>query len=196
MALTLEITVGVIVLFMVMSILYKNNVFFRIGTMLMVAGTLGYNLPVALDNIYTRNLVPISKGNLSFILPVVISFLLFTTFFKKTAFLAKFPSAITVGAGLGAATAGAVVAALYANLLATAEITNVNIAITSIMTILIMLFFLQTFSRKNMVFKPVYLAGQALILIYFGVGLGAYTIARFSQAIGRFEYVLLTWLEL
>jgi len=195
MALELETTIGVIVLFMVMSILYKNNIFFRIGSMMMVAASLGYQFPTAMDNIYYRNIVPISQGNLYYVLPVILGALLFTTFYKKTAFMGRFPSAITIGTGLGAATSGAIVASIYKQLVTTATITSSWGLIESALVVLIMIYFLQTPKRSGAM-KTAYSLGYWALILFFGAGLGSYAIARFSQAIGRIEYVLLTWLGL
>jgi len=177
MALELETTIGVIVLFMVMSILYKNNIFFRIGSMMMVAASLGYQFPTAMDNIYYRNIVPISQGNLYYVLPVILGALLFTT------------------TGLGAATSGAIVASIYKQLVTTATITSSWGLIESALVVLIMIYFLQTPKRSGAM-KTAYSLGYWALILFFGAGLGSYAIARFSQAIGRIEYVLLTWLGL
>lgn len=195
MAIDLNTTVGVIILFMTFSVLYKNNILFRMGATWMTVASLGYGVTVAVDSIYNRNIVPTMKGDLQYIPCFILGIMLFFALYRKYSYLSRWPSAIVIGTGLGAATGGILIAGIYRNILATANITSIDIAITSILAVLIMIYFVQTFQRKG----PLgYIAkgGQWALVLFYGVGLGTYAVARFSQAIGRIEYVLLTWLGL
>jgi hypothetical protein len=195
MAFDLELTVGVVFLLMIWTVLFKQTIIFRIATSIWIGSVTGIRVAEAVRNIYFKTLVPISGGDIAWVIPVLLGCLLFFRYSKKLRFIVRYPSAIMAGAATGVAIAGMAIAQLWAQALSTANITNVDSAIIAIWVVLIILYFILTVEHKGS-FGYLTQAGRLALMMTFGAGTATYAIARFSQVIGRFQLILYTWLGL
>ena len=195
MAVDLATTTNVILTLMIFSILFKNTIIFRLGVAIWLGSSVGYSVQQSLRDIWERSVQPLSTGEILQIVPLVLGIMLFFRLYRKHAYLARIPSAFTLGIGTGAAVAGLAIAQIYKQALSTATITNLDTAISAIWLILIILYFILTLEHKGPL-RYITSAGRWLLMITFGLGFGSYATGRFTTLISRFQYILYTWLGL
>jgi hypothetical protein len=93
--------VGVFVTLMMLSFLYKENAFFRLGEYVFIGLATGYAFAASLRLFANQALVPIFNGNLTFIVPVILGTLFYAQFTKKYSSLYRVPLSLSLGYGLG-----------------------------------------------------------------------------------------------
>jgi len=94
--------VGAFVTLMVLSFLYKENLFFRITEYVFTGLASGYAFAASLRLFVNQALTPIFLGgNLTFIVPVVLGALFYAQFTKKYSSLYRLPLSLSLGYGLG-----------------------------------------------------------------------------------------------
>jgi len=89
-----------------------------------------------------------------------------------------------------------VIAQIYSQLLGTITVSQndtISTAIAAVWTILILIYFIETIEHKS-TFGIFTTVGRWMLLFTFGLGYGTYAIARLTQVIGRFQFLILTWL--
>ena len=191
----LPTTFSVIITILILSVLFKNTPLFRLGTAIWIGASVGYLSTEGLRNIWGKCLVPISTGDVAQIVPLVLGALLFFRYAGRYSFIARYPSAITLGAGSGAMIAGLAITQIYQQALSTATITSIDTAIIAAWVILIFLYFTMTFIHRGPL-GHASTAGRWLLMITFGLGLANYATGRFNQVISRFQLIYYTWLGL
>jgi len=94
--------VGAFVTLMVLSFLYKENLFFRITEYVFTGLASGYAFAASLRLFVNQALTPIFLGgNLTFIVPVILGALFYAQFTKKYSSLYRLPLSLSLGYGLG-----------------------------------------------------------------------------------------------
>jgi len=94
--------VGVFVTLMMLSFLYKENAFFRLGEYVFIGLATGYAFAASLRLFLNQALAPIFlNGNLTFIVPVILGTLFYAQFTKKYSSLYRIPLSLSLGYGLG-----------------------------------------------------------------------------------------------
>lgn len=81
--------------------LYKENIFYRFVEYLFIGVTIGHSTVVAFQYLQNNVWAPLLAGNYSLILLLLLSSLLFSRFFRKYAYLARWPISVLIGSMMG-----------------------------------------------------------------------------------------------
>ncbi|MEM2137396.1 MAG: hypothetical protein QXI93_05515 [Candidatus Methanomethylicia archaeon] len=101
------LVVGALTL-MAWSLLYRENVFYRVAEVLMVGFGMGYTLYISLSTLNRIWLQPLIQGKFWLIIPAILGLLLYTIYSKKYLFLSRWAMAAIAGAGSGYAVSRAI----------------------------------------------------------------------------------------
>jgi len=203
-------TIGAILTLSVYSFLYKDNPFYKFAEHLVVGISAGYYLVIYYYNFIDPNVVtpvfglrlgdqPIGFGSGAWwlaLIPGLLGLLLYTRFFPKIAWVARWSLGIYVGgyAGLGISPVmqARVIEQIGANALPLTSVTNVLIVIGLLGTLAYFFFsmkhkgILGVFARTGIVF----------LMVGFGASFGYTVMSRISLLIGRVSFLLHDWLHL
>jgi len=196
MAFDLPTTVGAIILIMAFSIMYKNNIFFKIGNALMMGSVLGYNASQGWNYVYQQRILRLDSTP-QYIVGIVLGLLLFTSLTRKYRWIARYPSAIIIGSATGIGTAGIVITSIWRQILSVAEISMADpgTIITMVIAVMMLIATFMTVKHEG-VFKPIAEAGSWAQFAFYGTGLGSYAVARYGHVVGRMIYLVNTWIGL
>jgi hypothetical protein len=199
--------VGVILLLMTWSFLYKNTFVYRVVENMFVGVGAGYVTIVAIKTILTTAWTPIyEQGRLVIIVPFVIGLLLYVRFVPGLACaraLSKWGIAVIVGVVTGLFVRSIVevniiqqilsTAAPFATVKAPLDIFNAVLVLTVVVCTL--LYFLFSREQKG-VLGYVSKFGRYAMMVNFGAIFGGTVIARFANVIDRLQFLLFQWLGL
>lgn len=186
-------TLAVILSFMVWSFLYKNNIFYQIGLQILAGTAVGYLTCDSLQNVWFKNIVPLSQGNLIQILPLALGFMLFAGYSTKYRFISRYPSVVLIASNMGSTAAGAAIAQMFRQ--ATAPVTDINQAIVVIWAVMIILYFVSTIRPlAEGIPGRISSIGQYLMMFGFGIMFGGYMSTSFNTLIERIQFIFWTWL--
>jgi len=93
---------------MAWSLLYRENVFYRIAEVLVVGFGMGYTLYISLSTLNDIWLQPLLSGKWWLIIPAILGLMLYTIYSKRYMFLSRWAMAAIAGAGAGYAVSRAV----------------------------------------------------------------------------------------
>lgn len=99
--------VGILTL-MAWSLLYRENVFYRIAEVLMVGFSMGYTLYISISTLNRIWFIPLTQGKFWLIIPAILGLLLYTIYSRKYLFLSRWATAAIAGAGSGFAVSRAI----------------------------------------------------------------------------------------
>jgi len=180
----------------VYTFVYKESAFWRFAEQTFIGLALGYTFVMAIQQINTVALVPISTGkNVLFIGALILGLLLYTRFSKKHAWVSRWPMAILIGIGTGVAMRTVVEGQIVTQIAATflplvtpdPMKTFNNIAVVLMVTCTLFFF---TFTRgKGKTSGDVRRLGRYTLMLTFGAAFGGTVLTRMTLFIGRFTYL-------
>lgn len=198
------IWLGAFLTLAIFSFLFKDNPLYRFAEHLFVGVANGYYIAIYWHNTLKPNLVdPLASGNLIYIVPLLLGLMYFTRFIPRIAWLIRIPIGFMIGWGAGVsipANFQAKILRQISGTVITPESFNqpflgVWAVIILIGVVCTVLYFF--FSREHKgVLKPASKLGIIFIMIGFGASFGYTIMARVSLLIGRFQFLLGTWLGL
>ena len=110
---------SVILTLMVYSyVLYKETPAFRFAEHTYIAASLAISVIVSYGTLEKNAFIPLSKGDASYVIPIILGLLLYTLPFREVRWISRYPLAFVVGVGTGLAMRGAVHAQMVAQVLA------------------------------------------------------------------------------
>lgn len=194
----LGVYVSAICVIGVLSFVWKENPYYSLMEHLFVGLAAGQAVAAAYGVIKNSALVPIASGSLSLILPVLLGLALYLRFFRHYSWIARIPSALLLGMGLGAGTA----AAIASDVVVQTRVTM--IPLSSFTNVVLVLGFLSTLSYFFFSFVPsndssiglhtglkyLSMVGRWTMMIFFGVQVGNVTAGRLSMLINKFQFIL------
>ncbi len=177
----------------ILSLVWKENPFYRSAEHLYVGVSAGHAVVMAYGNIRDTAVKPIQEGKSMWIVPLVLGVLLYTRYFRKISWLARYPVSVLVGIGTGVAVRGAIHGDFTQQVAATIKVAGVN-------DILLMLFVVASLSyfffsrelRGPMSMLPK--SGRLVLMVAFGAAFGTTVMGRMALLIGRIQFVLGDWL--
>jgi len=95
--------IGAAVTIWLFSFAFKDNVLYKLAEHLFVGVSAGYSWSLALDSIMKTGIVPMQKGDPSYVIPMLIGLLFFVKYIPKYNWVARFGPAFVLGIGLGIA---------------------------------------------------------------------------------------------
>jgi hypothetical protein len=181
---------------MAWSLLYRENVFFRIAESLVIGWFMGFSFVVGVGLLRGRVFVPLFVQG-QWLSPVLIMTMLgifyWLRLYKKTAWLARWPISLLAGTGTGVAVKGIVMAQILRlvtmrDLLA-GGLTSINNLIILVFTAVGLLYFVFTREHKGP-FGAVARFGLYALIVAFGWTTGTYLMSLVSMSIGHMRVLM------
>jgi hypothetical protein len=181
---------GSALLLMVLSLMYRDNVFYKFAEHGFIGATLGVTLYISVETLRTKGVAPIAAGDYAYVLPFLIGVLLFSRLSKKYYWLARWPTALIAGIGSGLAMTGAIYAMFIDQIVATAKPWASTGLLSSFNNIVLLVAMLSTLSYFFFTFKHQGALGVSAkigryaMMIFFGASLGAMVLSNTTFVIG------------
>jgi hypothetical protein len=159
----------------IFSFLYKDNPFYKFAEHLLVGISVGYFVVTAINTtVLPKLILPLfQQGNLFYVIPGVLGFLMFTRFSERLSWLSRISLALVIGAGAGVS----IPAVMQAQIM----------IVLAISTTLIYFFFSK--EHKGW-FGGTAKVGIWFLMIFFGATFGYTVMSRLSLLIGRMQFLL------
>lgn len=197
------IWVGSFLTLCIFSFLFGDNRFYKFAEHLFVGVSVGYMIAIYWHNFFYPDLiVPLfKKGNLLYIIPLIMGICYFGIFSPKLSWLLRIPMAFVLGYSSGVA----IPAVFQANIIKQMQgsiltpkifahwdiLTWAIISLIGVISVVIYFFF----SREQKgVSKTLAEIGIIFLMVGFGASFGYTVMARVSLLIGRFQFLLKDWL--
>ena len=186
---------------MIFSYPYKETPLFKFAEHTMIG------LGIAITTIMgVRNILDIAvksmveKGEITWIVPILLGLALFTRYSKQYAWLSRWPLALLVGIGIGLAMGSDVDASFVTQIRSTVTgVDTLNEALLGLMVIVTITYFIFSIGkeqREKGVFKHTSQLGRYVMMLCFGAVFGNTIMTRMSLLIGRITFLLFEWLKL
>ena len=182
----------------VLSFLYRDNPFYKVGEYLLVGVSIGYTLVIVWSNNLSAKLIePLSHdGQWHLIIPAVLGLLMFSRFFRRTAPWSRRPLAVLIGSGAGAAIPAMLEARTMkqlsdtvAPLLDASGFPNFSAIIVLVGVISTLAYFYFSHEHVGWLGRTAKL-GTLFLMLFFGTTFGYTVMSRMSTLIGRVEFLL------
>jgi len=177
-----------------LSFFYKDNPLYKLVEYLYVGASAGHAITLGWTNVRDMAIVPMSKGRLVLIVPIILGLLLYTRFSKKTMWVSRIPIGFLVGIGTGMAIRGTigsqVVTQIQATILNPLALDNL-IIILGVTTTLSYFFFSWKQGRMGQMSSQI---GRMFMMVTFGAAFGNTVMGRMSLLIARLQYLYGNWL--
>ena len=176
----------------IFSFLYQDNPFYKFAEHLLVGISVGYFLVTAVNTtVLPKLILPLfQQGNLIYIIPGILGFVMFARFSPKLSWLSRISLALVIGAGAGvsipAVMQAQIMAQMKASMVSFASIDGI-IIVLAISTTLIYFFFSK--EHKGW-FGGTAKVGIWFLMIFFGATFGYTVMSRISLLIGRMQFLL------
>ena len=176
----------------IFSFLYKDNPFYKFAEHLLVGISVGYFLVTAVNTTVLPKLISplFIQGNLIYIIPGILGFLMFARFSPRLSWLSRISLALIIGAGAGVSIPAVMQAQIMAQMKASmVSFVSINgiIVVLAISTTLIYFFFSK--EHKGW-FGGTAKVGIWFLMIFFGATFGYTVMSRISLLIGRMQFLL------
>jgi len=184
---------GAISVLAVFSTLFKQNMVARIVENTFVGMAGGYGLVLAYNNVMAKAITPLMKGDILFLVPVVIGLLLFSRFNKQVSYLGRIPMAFVVSIGAALAMRGAVQAEFVDQIVATVlPLTSIDNILLVVGTICVAAYFV--FTMKTVGSGVTSEIGKWIMMVAFGAAFGNAVQGRISLFIAQLQFLMGKWL--
>ena len=176
----------------IFSFLYRDNPFYKFAEHLLVGISVGYFLVTAVNTtVLPKLILPLfQQGNLVYIIPGILGFVMFARFSPRLSWLSRISLALVIGAGAGvsipAVMQAQIMAQMKASMVSFASINGI-IIVLAISTTLIYFFFSK--EHKGW-FGGTAKVGIWFLMIFFGATFGYTVMSRISLLIGRMQFLL------
>jgi hypothetical protein len=186
------------------SIVFKDNPLYRIAEHVLVGLSSGYLLIVTWNFVYTQSIAPFltGKGLLVAGTSLILGVLVFTKFFRRTAWLSNLSIAVLVGTATGLTVRGYLYAQLIDQIKASiVPVVSVqpfdifNTLLSLLIAVCTIAYFLFSVEHKGPVGIMAKI-GRYGMMAAFGAAYGGTVMTRLAIFIQRIQYLLFTWLGL
>ncbi|MBI5831415.1 MAG: hypothetical protein HZB16_03785 [Armatimonadetes bacterium] len=203
---TMVMLVAVVSTLAILSVVYRENAFYRLFEHLFVGVATGFGIFVTWRDALSENFwQPLSHGSWYVIIPMLVSLLFYTVMIPKYAWMSRFLISILFGLGAGATFRGfatevfpqvkssflSVVprAATEAGAaVSTGQALNNIVFLGTLICVMVYFFF--SFRHDNKIVTKTARTGRWLLMIAFGATFGSTVMARFSLLIDRIRFLL------
>jgi hypothetical protein len=176
----------------IFSFLYRDNPFYKFAEYLLVGISVGYFLVTAVNTtVLPKLILPLfQQGNLIYIIPGILGFVMFARFSPRLSWLSRISLALVIGAGAGVSIPAVMQAQIMAQMKASmVSFVSINgiIIVLAISTTLVYFFFSK--EHKGW-FGGTAKIGIWFLMIFFGATFGYTVMSRVSLLIGRMQFLL------
>ncbi len=109
----------------ILSLVWKENPFYRSAEHLYVGVSAGHAVVMAYNNVRDTAIQPIKSGQMVWIIPMILGILLYARY-TKSSWVARYPVSVMVGIGTGVAVRGAIHGDFTQQIAATIKVGSVN----------------------------------------------------------------------
>jgi len=188
---------SVILTLMVYSyVLYKENLAYRFTEHTYISTSLAIAVVVASQTLTSNAFLPLSKGDISYVIPIILGLLLFTLPFRQVRWISRYPLAFVVGVGTGLAMRGAVHAQMVAQVLTAITLPKAPQPVDWFNFFFALIAFLTStsyfiFTREHTGFMAIPTKiGRYMIMLALGSYFGNTILFRMAMLSGRVEEIL------
>jgi len=188
----------------ILSFLYKDNPFFRFAESLFAGMSLGYYIGIVTENTLRPNLFrPLAEnfsGNVYLLIPMALGIMLYFRYIPNIAWLARIALAVYIGYYVGVY----LMQKLHGDILFQSRDTIVSLTVGGTETLWniivmvgvfsVLIYFYFSAEHKGALGKVSRL-GIYFLMISFGASFGYTIMARISLLMGRFSFLVNTWLR-
>lgn len=191
----LKVWIGAFCTLALLSVLFKENPFFRIVENAYVGFGGAHALVVGYQNIRDTAWKPlVEKGDYLMLVPIVLGLLLYTRLFKGGRLISVLPTAFIYGLGVGITLPALVKTQVVDQIAQTIMVPkSLNDVIMLVGVIITLAYFVFTFGNSGGM-VGLSRAGRAFIMLAFGAQFGNYVMGRAAELIGRVYFLLSDWL--
>ena len=104
----LGLALGTFLIFSTLSMLYKDNPFFRVGQMAVMGSSIAHFILLNMQNVYNNAVTPLMSGDILMVIPLILGLLMYSRLNQPLSWLARYPSSVLIGIGTGVMVAGTV----------------------------------------------------------------------------------------
>ena len=193
----LGMALGTFLIFSTLSMLWKDNPFFRVGQMAVMGSSISHFILYNMQNVYNNALKPLMNQDYMMIIPLVLGLLMYGRLKKSTAWLARYPSSVLVGIGTGVMVAGTVsgqvldqIAVTITDVLASrgSAMAGINALIIAVGVVTSITFFVFTKEHTGVVGKSASI-GRKFLMISLGANWSGELVWYLTQLVGRLMYI-------
>jgi hypothetical protein len=177
-------------------VLYKETPAFRFAEHTFISTSLTISVVVAYQTLSSNAFLPISRGDYTYFIPIVLGLLLYTLPFKEVRWISRYPLAFVVGVGTGIAMRGSVHAQMVNQVLAAITLPNApqpvdwfNFFFSLIAFLTSTSYFIFTKEHSGVMKIPTQI-GRYMIMLALGSYFGNTILFRMSMLSGRVEEIL------
>lgn len=194
--------VGTFFIISVLSMLWKDNVAFRIGQQAIIGATIAHYILNNFKSVYMNAIVPITTGQIYLIIPIILGVLMYTRLKNEISWVARYPTAVLIGVGTGITIStqmrGQIIDQMKATVLDLANSFTSGDSMTIINNIIIIVgvvttisFFLFTHEHKGTL-GTIAKIGRVYLMLSLGANFSGELVWYLTQVIGRFSWIINT----
>lgn len=203
---TIATWVGAIATLAILSVVYKENPFYRFFEHLFIGVAAGYGVFITWRDALSQTWwEPLKAGHWYWLLAPLVALLFYTVYFPKYAWMSRFLISVLFGLGAGAAFRGFVnqvwpqVTSSFLTIAPSGEVSlsealNNLVFLATLLSVMTYFFF--SFRTGHKVVMGTARLGRWLLMVAFGAAFGSTVMARFSLLIDRLHFLLVDWLHL
>ena len=182
---------------MILSYVYKENMFFRIAEHTFIGTSSGYFGALAVGVILNSGVNPLLKGKVILIIPIILGVLLITRYIPNVRWMSLWPTSLLVGVGTALAIRGAIRPSLVDQIVATTKplfvannsYDSINNILMLVMVVGTLSYFIFTKEHKGALGSVAYI-GRITILAALGSSFGNTVMTRMTLLLGRVQFML------
>ena len=183
--------IGTLFIIATMSMLWKDNVFFRFGQAAIMGASVAHYTFMNFQSVHTNAIKPILAGNVMFIIPVILGLLMYSRLSSDLAWLAKYPTSVLVGVGTGVMIVGTLRGQIIDQIKQTIldAFAGLNGILIFIGVVTAFSFFIFTKEHTGALGTSVKI-GRVFLMISLGANFSGELVWYLTQMIGRLMYIL------
>ncbi len=193
-------TLGALFTIMILSVVWKENVFFRVAEHIMVGLAAAHSMVRTVDNYLRPTLVTDigERGQWHLILPLLFGALMYVRYIPKLSWIARYPMSTFVGYGIGYSMAFSPRPFLRQIIDTFIGVHDINKGIYLAVVLLTIGYFLYTPKWRSSSGPVRILDGwtRRILMIGFGASFGNSVQACISMLLGRVQFLFGDWLNI
>ncbi len=188
----LGMALGTFLIFSTLSMLYKDNPFFRVGQMAVMGSSISHFILLNMTNVYNNALTPLMSGDTLMVIPLVLGLLMYSRLIKSISWLARYPTSVLIGIGTGVMVAGTVSGQVLDQIAVTiTDVLNgggINSMIIAVGVVTSITFFIFTKEHTGAVGTSAKI-GRKFLMISLGANWSGELVWYLTQLVGRMMYI-------
>ncbi|RLC73520.1 MAG: hypothetical protein DRI26_00655 [Chloroflexi bacterium] len=194
--------VGAFFVISVLTMLWKDNPYFRFGQQAIIGATIAHYVLFNMKNVLNMALIPISKGNVILVVPLILGLLMYTRLSPDHAWFSKYPTSVLVGVGIGVMIAGTLRGQIIDQVKATVvdiftagtTFDLMNGIIIAVGTVTAITFWLFTREHKGALGASAKI-GRIFLMVSLGTNWAGEEVWYLTQIIGRLIFLINVWIK-